>query len=74
MATYYLSSNRGKKQTPQDITAGTSVPSADFYFFTSTANNPTKNDQILFLDAVRDYILTNGVGTTAGPGVDLPPN
>lgn len=73
MATYFLSVNRGALDRPQAVTAGTVAPTADIYLQMSTVNNITKKDVKIALETFLEYIISNGVGTTAGAGVDLPP-
>lgn len=74
MANWFTGINRGKVQNPQSIVAGTSTGSTDIELRVDTTKGTTKEDVILSLRAFEQFILSNGVGTTTGPGVDLPPN
>lgn len=73
MADYFYSQARGLGLRPQDVTVQTSTASTDIELHVNTTNSPTKKDVIRALRAFENFILTNGVGTTTGPGVDLPP-
>jgi len=70
MTSYYLSINRGKTESVGNVTAGTSLPSADFIFITdATTHSPTRLDQIKALEAIMHYIKSGGNVAT---GTDLP--
>lgn len=72
MADYFYAVARGKGVRPQDVVVGTSTASSDVELHVSTTNGVTKKDIIRALAAIENFILSNGVGTTTGPGVDLP--
>lgn len=74
MASWYFGVNRGLVQNPQQVTVGTSSGSTDIELRVDTGKSSTKEDVILALNTFRNYLLTNGVGTTGGTGVDIPPN
>ena len=58
---------------PQGVTVATSTGSTDYEFHINTTNTPTTKEAILALRAIEQFLLTNGVGTHTGPGVDIPP-
>jgi hypothetical protein len=74
MADYFYGIARGTSNNPQAVVVGTSTGSTDIELHVSTTNNPTKKDVIRALRTIEQFILSNGVGTTTGPGVDLPPS
>lgn len=72
MATGFLSTNRGTADTSNNVTVGTSAPTADFYFAIDLAtHSPTKKDAIKALRKFERYILDNGL-PAGETGVDLP--
>lgn len=74
MADFFYGQNRGQGLRPQDITVGIATGGTDMELRVGQGANLTKKDVIRFLEALENFILSNGVGTTTGPGVDLPPN
>ena len=72
MAQQFYSINRGQLygQTGNVLTA-TSAPTADVYVQVLSTNNPTREDVLQALDAIRNYILSDGVAGGAR-GVNLP--
>lgn len=70
----FYSINRGQVQNPQAVLVATSSQAEDVQLEIDLTNKPTKLDVILALRAFEQFILTNGVGTTTGNGVDLPLN
>lgn len=74
MADYYYGINRGDTQNPQKVQVGTVSNGTDFELHVSTTHTPTKLDVLLAICAFEHFIQSNGVGTTTGPGVDLPQN
>lgn len=71
MATYFISDSRGDTKSISNMAVATSAPSADLYLQILTTNNPTKEDVVLFLNRLRQYILSNGL-PAGQTGVDLP--
>lgn len=74
MADWFYGINRGKGARPQDVTVGTATGSTDVELRVAQGVSLTKKDVILLIEAIENFVLSNGVGTTTGPGVDLPPN
>lgn len=74
MANWFYGLNRGQNQIPQNVVVGTATGSTDVELRVDTGKNSTKEDVILALRAIEQLILSNGIGTTTGAGVDLPPN
>jgi hypothetical protein len=74
MADYFYAVARGKGARPQDVVVGTSTASSDVELHVSTTNSVTRKDVLIAIEAIKNFILSNGVGTTTGPGVDLPVN
>lgn len=74
MADYFYGVARGNGVRPQDVVVGTTTTSQDIELHVSTTNNVTKKDILLAIKAIYNFVYSNGVGTTTGPGVDLPPN
>lgn len=72
MASGYLSTNRGTPDTSNNVTEGSSAPSADFYFAIDlSTHSPTKKDAIKALRKFERYLLDNGL--PAGEiGVNIP--
>lgn len=73
MADFFYGVNRGKGVRPQDVTVGTATGGTDVELRVAQGASLTKKDVILILETLENFILSNGVGTTTGPGVDLPP-
>lgn len=74
MADWFYGINRGKGVRPQDVVVGTSTGATDIELRVAQGASLKKKDVILLIEALENFILSNGVGTTTGPGVDLPPN
>lgn len=75
MANWYLGINRGKLQNVgANVTVGTSTGSTDVELRIDTTKSSTKEDVILAMRAIENYILSNGIPSGVGAGVDLPPN
>lgn len=72
MADYFYAVARGKGVRPQDVAVATVTANSDIELHVSTANGVTKKDILLALKAIENFIVSNGVGTTTGVGVDLP--
>ena len=73
MASNFIGINRGQLDTPQALTVGGSTGSTDIELRIDTGKSTTKTDVIKALRTFEKFILGNGVGTTTGPGVNLPP-
>lgn len=73
MASWYLGLNRGKGLGIGNVTATTTLGTSDFEFRMDTGKSSTKADALLALEILETYISSNGVGSSAGAGVDLPP-
>lgn len=73
MTQWFYSINRGQLDAlTGNVAIATSAPSADFYFQILSTNSPTRKDAIRALDAIRNYILSDGVAG-GNRGTDLPP-
>ena len=70
MANQFIAINKGVSQVNL-ITVATSTQSKDFELNISTTHTPTKEDVILALNLIRQYILSNGL-PAGETGVDLP--
>ena len=72
MAQQFLSINRGQLygQTGNVLTA-TSAPTADVYVQISDTHSPTRKDVLQALEAIKNFILSDGVAGGAR-GVNLP--
>jgi len=74
MADYYYGWARGKSVHATDVQVGTVTNNTDIELHVSTTHGVTKQDIIRAMEAFENFVLSNGVGTTTGPGVDLPVN
>jgi|GEM_PF-3352351 len=72
MADWFYGVNRGQGVRPQDVTVGTSTGATDVELRVAQGASLTKKDVTNILKTIENFILSNGVGTTTGPGVDLP--
>ena len=70
--TLFYGFNRGSPSNLQSVDVGTSSTTDDIQLEIDVTHAPTREDVILALRAFEEFILSNGVGTTSGPGVDLP--
>lgn len=73
MADFFLATNVGLSDNQQALSVGVATQSKDLELHILTTNNPTKKDVIKFLRTLEIFILSNGLGTATGVGVDLPP-
>lgn len=71
MAQQFISIMRGQVGTFKVLTA-TSAPTADIYVQVSNTNNPTREDVLLGLKEIINYMLSNGI-QSGSPGTNLPP-
>lgn len=71
MAQQFLSINRGQFGIQKVLTA-TSAPTADVYLQISNTNNPTREDVLLALREINNFILSNGIQSGTA-GTNLPP-
>lgn len=76
MAQNFIGMNRGQfTARPGALTVGTATGNTDIELRMDTTKGLTKKDVMLFLCALENYIVSNGVGTEtpANAGTDLPP-
>lgn len=73
MANFFIGINRGKLEILGSVTASTATSATDFELRIDTGKSSTKEDVIKAMRLFEIYILSNGVGGGAGPGVNLPP-
>lgn len=71
MASWFYGINRGDKMSPEYVAVGTSTTGKDIELRVDQTV-AKKMDVMLALDVFEQFIPQNGVGTTTGPGVDLP--
>lgn len=70
--TLFYSINKGQLVNLQNVKVATSTQAADVQLEIDITNSPTAETVILALRAFEQFVLSNGVGTKTGPGVDLP--
>ena len=71
--TLFYSVNQGIVPTGLNgVTVATSSQAADMQLEIDVTNPVTREGVILALRQIEQFILSNGVGTATGPGVDLP--
>lgn len=70
MSSNFLSINKGQIHVG-DVLVATSAPTADVYLQISSTNSPKKEDVILAMRLIEQYLLGNGV-PGGSVGVDLP--
>lgn len=70
--TLFYSINQGQLVNLNNVTVATSTQAADIQLEIDVTNPVTRESVILALRAFEQFILSNGVGTATGPGVDLP--
>jgi len=72
MAGFFIAANRG--QTLKDVVVGTSTQSKDMELQITSGSTIglTKQDVMLFIDILEQYIISNGL-PDGQVGVDLPP-
>ncbi len=73
MADFYYGMKRNAFEVPQSVQVGTVTNATDIEVHVNTTNAPTKEDVIKALDAIKFFILSNGIGTATSGGTDLPP-
>jgi hypothetical protein len=73
MTQYFLSINRGQLEGQTgNVLVATSAPTADFYLqIDATTHSPTRKDTLFALEAIKNYILSDGV-SGGQRGTDLP--
>ena len=70
MTQWYFSLNTGQK-SPRDVLQATSAPTADVFVQVLSTHNPTRQEVILALEAISQFILSSGL-ESGSPGTDTP--
>lgn len=73
MADYYYALNVGQSDNPQAVAVGTSTQSEDIELHVSTTNVKNTKQIIQALRTFEQYLLSKGIATSAGFGVDVVP-
>ena len=60
MAQSFYSINQGQNYSPANVLQATSAPSADFYFQVLSTHSVTKLDALMAIDAIAQFILSDG--------------
>lgn len=70
MTQWYFSINTGQT-SPRDVLQATSAPTADVFVQVLSTNSPTRHAVLLALQAIEQFILSNGL-ESGSPGTDTP--
>ena len=72
MASNFLGINRGQLQNPGNVVTGTSTQATDFELRIDTGKSSTKQDTILAVEAILNFIISDYI-PSGNPGVNQPP-
>ncbi len=73
MASNFVGINRGETIGADGIDVGSSTQATDFELRIDTGKRSTKEDVLLAMDQIRQYIVGNGIPGGGTPGTNLPP-
>jgi hypothetical protein len=73
VASWYLGIDRGKLDSPEAASSGSSTTGKDMELRMDTGKSLTRKDVIKALDVFRQYLLAGGVDLGPTVGSNLPP-
>jgi hypothetical protein len=73
LASNFIGINRGETIGQDGIDVGAATQSTDFELRIDTGKGSTKEDVLLAMDQIRQYIISNGIQSGGTSGTNLPP-
>jgi hypothetical protein len=76
MADWFYAARVGQGDNPQVFTVGTATAglpgAADIELHVNNTNVTQVRQVVIFLEALKQFLIAKGLGTATGQGVDLP--